>query len=143
MSVEIRKSKTAAAAVVQRADIRRQILLVRGEATAAPPMRPARPSIRKPAAPPFVPRSLRRQNIHFEQDDAPASHFGAGGFMHLVLLLVALNMAVCLLAGKAASVAEREIKTAFMPWSGDRRPAETGDVDLGRAAAVTPTGGKP
>ena len=72
------------------------------------------------------------------------SRFRTGGFMHLVLLLVALNMAVCLLAGKAASVAERGTSAAFLPMTGQRQlQTENGGMELGRAARITPSEAKP
>ena len=45
---------------------------------------------------------------------------GAGRFVHLVLVVVAVNFIACLLAGKAASVADREIKMALSPMTAGR-----------------------
>ena len=63
--------------------------------------------------------------------------------MHLVLILVALNMAVCLLAGKVATGAEQGAKMAFMPRAGERPSAVPGGTELGRAARLTPADDKP
>ena len=60
----------------------------------------------------------------------------AGRVVHLVLVVVAVNIIACLLAGNAASIAERDFKSALPPMAAGRGSPTVpgGGADAGLAA---------
>ena len=130
-----------------RADIRKiqpppDAVANRAVATWASEAPKARPSIRKPNAPPAAaspPRaSLRKHPRVVFRHEEPVPPVGAGRLVHLVLVVVAVNIIACLLAGKAASVADREIKMALSPMTAGRGPSpDPRGADAGVAAQFT------